>query len=240
MFKDFIRWRKQVVLFLFFLIIGGAAVKLYAGEQEVHIRIVTELGNIEAALYPEKAPITVANFLANIDAGVYKNGHFYRSARPDNQFDNQFDNQSDNQPDGPNLPMTLIQGGRSEDTQARSAIVHETTQISGLSHQRAVISMARYKPGTASSEFFICLGDNTRLDYINAKRPGYAAFGRVTQGLSVAEQIAVGKTGSRQLTAYENSMAPNQLRPQLLNKSIRIFDIQRMNKQHTDDNKGNQ
>ena len=184
-------------------------------EEEVRVRIQTNMGDIDVALYPDRAPLTVQNFLANVDAGFYEDTAFYRAARPDNQPN-----------DG--RPMVLIQGGDIERGATRPTVDHETTKTSGLSHHTGVISMARFAPGTASTEFFISLGDNTRLDYVDEENPGYAAFGRVTAGLSVAAAILARSTGNRRLTDYEVSIAPPWLVSQLLDENVVIKTIVRL------------
>ncbi len=156
----------------------------------IEVVIETDKGNIELELYRHKAPITVENFLQNIKAGIYEGGRFYRASRPDN-------NQNTKR-----KILTLIQGGKNEQKQGRSAISHETTFQSGLSHLNGVISMARLDPGTATSEFFICIGDNSGLDYGSdryeeGKRQGYAAFGRVISGMDVVTTIQQQPTGNK-------------------------------------------
>jgi peptidyl-prolyl cis-trans isomerase A (cyclophilin A) len=71
-------------------------------------------------------------------------------------------------------------------------IVHESTEKTGFLHTDGVISMARSEPGTASSEFFICVGDQPELDFEGKRNPdgqGFAAFGRVMQGMDVVRVI---------------------------------------------------
>jgi cyclophilin family peptidyl-prolyl cis-trans isomerase len=131
----------------------------------------TELGPIVIALYPDKAPITVANFLAYADKHLLDGGSFYRTVSPKN----------DNNP----ATISVIQGGLNRDDSPLPAIAHETTKATGLLHTDGVISMARGDPGTAGSEFFICLGDNPALDFGGARNKdgqGFAAFGRVVRG----------------------------------------------------------
>lgn len=156
----------------------------------IEVVIETDKGNIELELYPDKAPITVENFLQNIKAGIYEGGRFYRASRPDNNKN------------AKRKILTLIQGGKNEQKQARSAISHESTFQSGLSHLDGVISMARLDPGTAASEFFICIGDNSGLDYGSDRyeedqRQGYAAFGRVIRGMDVVTTIQQQPTGDK-------------------------------------------
>lgn len=145
----------------------------------------TSAGTIELEVYPEQAPVTVANFLAHVDGGHYDGGAFYRSVRPDN----------DNNP----LTIRVIQGGvqiiGAEATNPDPPfppIAHESTQVTGLSHRDGALSMARFAPGTAQSEFFISIGDNTVLDHGGQRFEdglGFAVFGQVTAGMDVVTRI---------------------------------------------------
>lgn len=149
-----------------------------AGAAPVRVRMVTELGPIVMELYPDKAPITVANFLAYADRRLLDGGTFYRTVSPKN----------DNNP----ATISVIQGGLNRDDSPLPAIAHETTQVTGIRHTDGVISMARAEPGTAGSEFFICLGDNPALDFGGARNKdgqGFAAFGKVVQGMDVVRRI---------------------------------------------------
>ena len=92
---------------------------------------------------------------------------------------------SDNQP-GDSIRIAVIQGGLYEDDHPAMLppIAHETTRQTGILHKNGVISMARGHPGTATSEFFICVGDQPALDYNGKRNPdkqGFAAFGKVIQ-----------------------------------------------------------
>ena len=71
-------------------------------------------------------------------------------------------------------------------------IEHETTNTTGLLHKNGTISMARLEPGTASSEFFICINEQPELDYGGKRNPdgqGFAAFGQVIKGMSIVKKI---------------------------------------------------
>ncbi len=99
----------------------------------------------------------------------------------------------DNQPHN-NVQIEVIQGGLCDDTLINlyPPIVHETTRMTGIRHTNGVISMARNEPGTASTEFFICIGDQPSLDYKGNRNPdgqGFAAFGKVTSGMEVVRDI---------------------------------------------------
>ena len=80
--------------------------------------------------------------------------------------------------------------GRDEEDWA--PIPLEPTSVTGLAHVDGTISMARAEPDTATSDFFLCLGDQPSLDFGGARNPdgqGFAAFGRVIIGMDVVEAI---------------------------------------------------
>lgn len=175
------------------LVIAGIAIgqMAYAIDKNIiYVIIETDKGDITLELYPEQAPITVENFIQNIKAGLYQDGRFYRASRPDNNLKTK------------RKVLTLIQGGKNEQKPDRPAIAHETTAQTGISHLDGVISMARDAPGTATAEFFICIGDNSGLDYGTSRyqegqRQGYATFGRVTSGMDVVVTIQQQPTGDK-------------------------------------------
>ena len=148
-----------------------------------HIAIKTKFGNIEVELYPDKAPKSVAAFLLCVDSGYYRNAFFYRVLNETNQPSDYF-------------KAWLIQGGIWRNNRKRSqslpGIPHETTQQTKILHKDGVISFARQEPGTAHTEFFICLGDQPGFDYGGENNPdgqGYAAFGKVVDGMDVVRRI---------------------------------------------------
>ncbi|WP_018613553.1 peptidylprolyl isomerase [Segetibacter koreensis] len=148
-----------------------------------HIAIETKIGNIEVELYTDKAPKSTAAFLSYIDSGFYKNAAFYRVLNQDNQPMDAF-------------KAALIQGGiwRTNHKLFTSlkGIEHETTKQTGILHKDGTISLARQEPGTATTEFFICLGDQPGFDYGGENNPdnqGYAAFGKVVKGMDIVRTI---------------------------------------------------
>ena len=150
--------------------------------KEPHVIIQTGYGDIEVELYAGKAPKTVAAFLSNIDAGVFKKSYFYRVLK------------NDNVPEEYNTG--LIQGGVYKTDAAKQALIkkieHESPRQTGLSHVSGTISMARTTPGSATSEFFICIGDQQQFDSSsrgNSDGQGYAAFGKVFKGMGVVSKI---------------------------------------------------
>lgn len=145
------------------------------------VTIETDLGTIKVELYEKEAPLTVANFMDYIDKGMFDGGEFYRVVRLNNQPDN-------------SIKIEVIQGGMGWDDSIPRlpAIGHETTKQTGILHKTGVISMARDMPGTASSEFFICMNDAPELDFGGKRNPdgqGFAAFGKVVSGLAIAQKI---------------------------------------------------
>ena len=151
--------------------------------KEPTVKIETNYGDIIVELYPEKAPKTVAAFLLYVDSGYYKNGSFYRVLK------------AEDQPSGA-FKSDLIQGGiwqtKNKMQIKLPGISHETTKQTGILHKDGTISMARLEPGTGSSEFFIVIGDQSAYDYggdANADGQGFAAFGRVIEGMDVVKDI---------------------------------------------------
>ena len=147
----------------------------------VRVRIETDHGDIEVELDAAKAPATVANFLKYVDGKFYDGGRFHRTVTPDNQPDNK-------------VKIEVIQAGINP-ARARDefpAIKLERTKDTKLAHKDGTISMARDGPDTATSDFFICVGDQPELDFGGKRNPdgqGFAAFGRVVKGMEVVKKI---------------------------------------------------
>ncbi len=143
--------------------------------------IETNLGDITLELYEKEAPITTNNFIKYIDEKRYKGATFYRVVTQGNQPNSK-------------VKIEVIQGGLYEDNhpQNLAPIPHESTDKTGILHLNGVISMARYEPGTATFEFFICVGDQPLLDFGGNRNPdndGFAAFGKVINGMDVVRKI---------------------------------------------------
>ncbi len=136
----------------------------------------TTLGEITIELYPDKAPVTVENFLAYVDAGFFDNTIFHRV-----------------------IPGFVLQGGGfTEDMKqktTRPPIKNEAEN--GLKNERSTLSMARTSDiNSATSQFFINLKDNSSLDH-GTRDFGYAVFAKVTAGMDVVDKIAAVPTGNR-------------------------------------------
>ena len=158
----------------------------------MRILIETSLGTIHAELDSAKAPVSVANFLRYVDAHAYDRGRFHRSVRLDNQ------------PTSP-VKIEVIQGGTASDTAGPHwpPIPLERTSVTGLHHLDGTLSMARGGPDSATSDFFICIGDQPELDYGGRRNPdgqGFAAFGRVTSGMTVVRKIQAQAANGQTLT----------------------------------------
>lgn len=169
---------KKVVSLLAFIIMVSF---LNVNGQNVKVEMKTELGSIIAELYPDKAPVTCANFIKYIENNKFEGANFYRVVRMDNQPKN-------------DIKIEVIQGGLGFDMEESPypPISHETTEQTGILHLNGILSMARAEPGTASSEIFICIGDQPELDFGGKRNPdgqGFAAFGKVIEGMGVAKKI---------------------------------------------------
>jgi cyclophilin family peptidyl-prolyl cis-trans isomerase len=149
------------------------------------VQVTTNMGSMVIELYPDKAPKSVANFLAYVKEGFYNGTVFHRV-----------------------IPGFMIQGGGMtadlQRKQTKAAIPNEADN--GLSNDRGTVAMARLgDPDSATAQFFINLVDNKALNFkskSNGTTWGYAVFGKVVQGMDVVDKIAaVSTTTSGQ---YEN------------------------------------
>jgi peptidyl-prolyl cis-trans isomerase A (cyclophilin A) len=166
----------------------------------VAVQLVTALGAIVLELRGDRAPITAGNFLQYVDQKLLDGASFYRAAHYEGR-----------PTDG------LIQGGLTYTHRERALppIAHESTTQTGLRHTDGVISMARYAPGSATCEFFICVGANASLDAdpgATGDNAGFAAFGRVVQGMDVVGTIWTAPTSP---TEGEGVFRGQMLDPQI-------------------------
>ena len=149
-----------------------------AASTNPRVRIETPEGAIVLELYADKAPKTVANYLRYVDRNLFDGASFYRASKPPGYAPNDYG---------------VIQGGLQNDPKkVLPPVAHEPTTQTGVKHVNGTISMGRHAPGTAQADWFIVIGDQ---DYLDAdpkdpkKTPGFAAFGRVVEGLDVAQKI---------------------------------------------------
>lgn len=167
------------IFFAFTIVFWVFTSNLFSQNPKVTLR--TESGNIIVEIFADRAPVTANNFLRYVDECRFTGAVFYRVVRMDNQPNNK-------------IKIEVIQGGLFDDELSKGLppIEHETTEITGILHKDGIISMARSTPGTASSEFFICIGDQPELDYNGKRNPdgqGFAAFGKVIEGMEVVIKI---------------------------------------------------
>jgi peptidyl-prolyl cis-trans isomerase A (cyclophilin A) len=170
--------------------------------------ITTEVGTITVELAADKAPITTANFLKYVDRKLYDGITFYRASKPPGQAANDYGS---------------IQGGLRDDVKKKlPPIAHESTTKTGLKHGDGVISMGRYAPGTAQADWVICVGDMSYLD-ATATDPGFAAFGHVTDGMPVVQQILGMPT--------DPNKGVGAMKGEILVKPVKIISIRRAPKE---------
>lgn len=147
-------------------------------DKPVSVLMKTTLGDITMELYPDKAPVTVENFISYVKDGFYDGLIFHRV-----------------------IGGFMIQGGgfyeNLERKETKEPIKIESDN--GLKNDRGTVAMARTQdPDSATSQFFINLVNN---DFLNYKSPdiygyGYAVFGKVTEGMETADKIASVPTGT--------------------------------------------
>lgn len=181
------RWRVMAGLAVATLL-GPAAL---AAQALPRVIIQTDLGEIEVEIDTVRAPVTAVNFLRYVDLGFYRFGRFHRTVTGENQRDSP-------------IKIAVIQAGldslRVEDF---PPIPLERTSVTGLRHRDGTISMARDAPNSATSDFFICIGDQRELDYGGKRNPdgqGFAAFGRVVLGMDVVGRIHQAPANGQELT----------------------------------------
>ncbi|MGE0812965.1 MAG: peptidylprolyl isomerase [Vicinamibacterales bacterium] len=148
----------------------------------------TAAGAITLEVDVAHAPVTAANFLRYVDGTFYDGGRFIRAVRPDNTTRHDVEIQ---------VVQAAIDPARAGD--AFAAIPLERTTVTGLRHLDGAVSMARTTPDSATSSFFVVIGDQPSLDAggaRNADGQGFAAFGRVTAGMDVVRRIQASATGT--------------------------------------------
>jgi len=142
------------------------------------VQFTTSLGAFTVELNPQAAPKTVENFLEYVKSGFYKKTIFHRV-----------------------ISTFMVQGGGhtadGAEKKTNPPVVNEAKLAleTGLSNVRGAIAMARTPdPHSATSQFFINVVDNTRLDYTSDDSPGYCVFGHVTEGMDTIDKIRNVKT----------------------------------------------
>ncbi len=163
-----------------------------AGDAPVLVRLTTALGEIDLEIDLAHAPRTAENFLRYVDAGRYDGGRFHRTVRPDTETRR-------------DVPIEVVQAGVAPEREREDfpPVPLEPTRVTGLRHRDGTLSMARAAPDSATSDFFVCLGDQPSLDFAGARNPdgqGFAAFGRVVRGMDVVRRIQAAPAEGQALT----------------------------------------
>ena len=165
-----------IMLSLFFMV-GTTAAEEKAGNPMVKVK--TNLGSFTLELYPDKAPITVENFLNYVDTKFYDGTIFHRV-----------------------IPTFMIQGGGFTTDMMKKAtgapIKNEADN--GLTNTKGTIVMARTgEIHSATCQFFINVKDNKALDHknVSTKGYGYAVFGKVIEGMETVDKIKDVKTATK-------------------------------------------
>jgi len=157
------------------------------------VQIETGLGNILVELDADAAPITASNFLRYAENRFYDGGSFFRTVTPSNQPNN-------------TVKIQVIQAEAAPAREAESypPIPLERTRDTGLRHRDGTLSMARDGPDTAQSSFSICVGGQPELDFGGQRNPdgqGFAAFGRVIEGMDIVRKIHASPSSGQRLTS---------------------------------------
>jgi peptidyl-prolyl cis-trans isomerase A (cyclophilin A) len=187
------------------------------------ILIITELGEIEAALFTERSPRTCQHFLSYIDSGYYDNASFYRSVRYENQ-------------PADSVKISIVEGGFSNGYYDRILMENfvngcdatlcpvgpkprinvETTRETGVCHDDGTLSLGRWDDMSVDDSFFICVGAQPELDFGGRRNPdglGFPAFGKVTRGMAVVREIhclpskgqrIIGGTAIKSIRVHDN------------------------------------
>lgn len=174
---------------------------------KVRVRLDTDAGPITLELDARNAPVTTANFLAYVDQGRLDGTSFYRASRTRGAEERGF-----------------IQGGIQRNYRRMLApIAHEPTSTTGIRHEAGTISMARTTPGTAMGEFFITASAMPSMDAGGSDvgdGQGYAAFGRVVEGMDVVRGILAAPTVAE--------AGRGAMRGQMLEQPVRIVKAERV------------
>ncbi|MCW3835552.1 peptidylprolyl isomerase [Sphingomonas canadensis] len=143
----------------------------------VRVAIETDAGTIVAEIFVAQAPVSAGNFLRYVDSGRLNGMSFYRAVQVEHRWG-------------------FVQFGvRANPKKVFPPIRHEPTSETGLSHLNGTLSTARLAPGTAQGDFTIMVGDQLYMDADPARaeeKEGYAAFGRVVEGMEVVHAILDG------------------------------------------------
>jgi len=180
----------SVLLVLSGLLVHSAAP---AADQPPQVRVSTNMGDFVIELMPDRAPLTVANFLRYVKEGYYSGTLIHRV-----------------------VANFVIQGGGHSATDLKLKAVHDPVNNesgNGLQNKRGTVGLARGEaPHSGNAQFYVNLVDNPDLDPLPT-RWGYAVFGKVIQGMDVVDRIGVTPTG-----ASGPFKSDTPLKPVIINK----------------------
>ena len=170
----------------------------------VRVRLETEAGPIVLALDHKNAPVTTANFVRYADEKRFDGTFFYRAAVTKGAAGRGF-----------------VQGGiRHSARRSLPPIAHEPTSDTGLRHADGAVSMARAAPAGAMGDFFIIVGGAMPAMDSKPGAPGFAAFGRVEEGMDVVRALLASPTVA--------NAGRGPMRGQMIEKPVRIVSARRM------------
>ena len=159
------------------------------------VTLTTADGPIIIAVDTVHAPITAANFLRYVAQKKLDGAAFYRAVNV-----------------APGYGLAQF-GTRNDPKRTLPPIAHEPTTQTGLSHVDGAVSMAMAKPGTATGDFFIVVGDLKSMD-ATPSEPGFAVFGRVVEGMDIVKRILASPTSPTEGVGV--------MKGQMLSPTIRI------------------
>jgi peptidyl-prolyl cis-trans isomerase A (cyclophilin A) len=169
----------------------------------VRVRLDTEAGPILLALDNKRAPVTTANFVRYVEAKRFDGTYFYRAARTKSATRRGF-----------------VQGGiRHSARRSFPPIAHEPREKTGLRHVDGTVSMARAAPAGAMGDFFIIVGGAMPAMDSRPGAPGFAAFGRVVEGMDVVRALLAAPTIA--------NAGRGVMRGQMIEKPVRIVRARR-------------
>ena len=177
-----------------------------ASAENPRVVLETELGDIIIEVMIDQAPISGGDFLTYVEQDLYPGEGFYRVVKS-----------AENDNGTPKIDV--IQGGILAEGMGLETVAHETTEATGIEHTDGTISLARGDVGTGSAAyFFITVGTQPSLDFGGTRNPdqqGFAAFGRVVDGMDVIRKI-------HNLSAEHFEQGEGYIAGQLLKEPVRF------------------
>ncbi len=184
--------RKHLLLSILLTFASLTLINTVQASDATRIVLQTSAGAIEIEVYEDRAPLSAGDFLTYVDQGLFDGGGFYRVVRKDN--------------DNGSPIIEVIQGGLLDHSHGLGPIALETTEMTGIKHTDGAISLGRTEPDTGSAAaFFICIGDQPSLDFggmRNKDGQGFAAFGKVINGMDVVRKIQQLRSAAPSEDAY--------------------------------------